>query len=800
MDLLLQAARVLELENSGHDVTEPATRGTYFSQNITESSEQLDGSQAYSDNGISAGEDDVPLHERTSRRAGGIGTREVHNQLEKNRRKQLREFFNHLQQCIPSLENKRVATQSILQGAIKHIKNLKKKDVEQEREIQMLAKRKSELKKKYDFEFNKCSEEQQRTAQVLLSFIRSKMDTVPAEQDGHSSDSTSTASEGPSNEDFSDGEMSVVPHSVRWAMTPGSSDNRKRKMTPQSEPAQGLKVNEPSVGSCRPVVCVNSLVSSSVSSSSVALKHMLEQRKKNQTATGQANTLQQLADQSSSRVSETPVSSSVGVNFAAIATKGPGSLTYSYPIITTHLASAVRPPMSLAGPGMTQSSQLTSQAPVLAVDRVLVSHALPGTTPVMSSQSESTLATMITPVLSSQSEATTMITPVTAGTSTKKNRKTNQQIQSKNDSSCLRQTTAAHNSSLSSHNISLAMARNLNSSSMHLLPDSPLKVTSGSAYLQGVSMVQPQHILIKTPENRRMDSSHVPAQKIAPSKSRLDLSNFGFLDKTVVGDHAVPLTLESTASAIQPSNANMMASKILPTVIPLSLASLMRGLPITAGLPQMVSLASNAFGFTPSTDSQPTTPHTELTHSSVLNSRFHITPNGHYLLTSMPVTSQQSSVSLSTNNARTATLLSAPPSHINKSHSPLASSTSTICPSSAITIPVTLTPTLVPLSLNNGQMSSNPSSVLSSGTPLHIFSSLSQTPMMATSLTNGRSSLIPTVVQLDTSGQVALLQNLIPGQHLQVQNSHHILTQPFVVMATANSNFTSSTSTATTTS
>ncbi|CAL1534679.1 unnamed protein product, partial [Lymnaea stagnalis] len=50
------------------------------------------------------------------------GTREVHNQLEKNRRKQLRECFNHLQQCVPSLENKRVATQSILQGAIKHIK------------------------------------------------------------------------------------------------------------------------------------------------------------------------------------------------------------------------------------------------------------------------------------------------------------------------------------------------------------------------------------------------------------------------------------------------------------------------------------------------------------------------------------------------------------------------------------------------------------------------------------------------------------------------------------------------------
>lgn len=58
----------------------------------------------------------------------------------------------------------------------------------------MLAKRKSELKKKYDLELNKCTEEQQRMAHMFLSVFRSKVDTVPVEQDGHSSDSTSTAS------------------------------------------------------------------------------------------------------------------------------------------------------------------------------------------------------------------------------------------------------------------------------------------------------------------------------------------------------------------------------------------------------------------------------------------------------------------------------------------------------------------------------------------------------------------------------------------------------------------------------
>ncbi|BFZ05385.1 hypothetical protein BsWGS_08424 [Bradybaena similaris] len=794
MDLLLQAARVLELENSDQGADpKSSARGTYIPQNTKSKpagNDRLDGSQTYSDNGISAGEDDIPLFERTSRRVGGIGTREVHNQLEKNRRKQLREFFNHLQQCVPSLENKRVATQSILQGAIKHIKNLKKKDVEQEREIQMLAKKKSELKKKYDLELNKCTEDQQRMAHMFLSVFRSKVDTVPVEQDGHSSDSTSTASEGPSNDDLSDGEMGPVQPSLRLALSPGSSDGRKRKLLPQIDLGQGIKVSDASTGNLRTGVCTSSLVSSSVSSSSVALKHMLEQRKKNQTATGQANTSKQ-STETTSRSPMTPTSSSPGINISTIAAKGSGSLTYSYPIITTHLVSAVKPPVSLASPHNVQSSQLTSQSSLSAVDRVLFSQTLPCASPVLSSQSEATVGTM---------------TPVITGPGARKNRKANQS-KTKDDVASFQQTVTALNSSLSSHSVNFITAGTINSSPVHILPDSPLKVTPGPAYLQAVSMIHPQPVIIRTPENRKQATSPIAAQKVATSKSRLDLSNFSHLDKSLVG-HTGSVTLAST---VQPLNVNMTPSKILPTVIPFSLASIMRGLPVNSGLPQMVTLASSAVGFSSSINSQPTTSHTELASSSILNSKLQITPNANYVLTAMPVTTQQNQLSLSSNSTRIATLLSAPSSHINKSNvtsnnsimkpnSPSNSTTTTICPSSPITIPVTLTSTLVPLSLNSGQMATNPSSVLSSGTPLHIFTSLSQTPMMATSLTNGQSSLIPTVVQLEASGQVALLQNLIPGQHLHVQNSHHILTQPFVVMATANSNFNASTSAATTTS
>lgn len=48
--------------------------GAYVPQNTKSKpvgNDRLDGSQTYSDNGISAGEDDIHLFERTSRRVGG---------------------------------------------------------------------------------------------------------------------------------------------------------------------------------------------------------------------------------------------------------------------------------------------------------------------------------------------------------------------------------------------------------------------------------------------------------------------------------------------------------------------------------------------------------------------------------------------------------------------------------------------------------------------------------------------------------------------------------------------------------
>ncbi|CAL1534680.1 unnamed protein product, partial [Lymnaea stagnalis] len=107
-----------------------------------------------------------------------------------------------------------------------YFKNLKKKDVEQEREIHMLANKKCELKKKYDCELNKCSEEQQRLADVFLKIMKSEADDC--EDNGHVSDSTTTASEGP---ELSDDERKPMNSFALASKVEGS---RKRKLGPRA--------------------------------------------------------------------------------------------------------------------------------------------------------------------------------------------------------------------------------------------------------------------------------------------------------------------------------------------------------------------------------------------------------------------------------------------------------------------------------------------------------------------------------------------------------------------------------------
>ncbi|XP_022108885.1 mucin-5B-like [Acanthaster planci] len=72
------------------------------------------------------------------------GTREVHNKLEKNRRAQLKECFDNLRDQIPNLDNKKLkpSNLSILQGALRYLQALKRKERELEYETERLARQK----------------------------------------------------------------------------------------------------------------------------------------------------------------------------------------------------------------------------------------------------------------------------------------------------------------------------------------------------------------------------------------------------------------------------------------------------------------------------------------------------------------------------------------------------------------------------------------------------------------------------------------------------------------------------------
>nr|KAG5690633.1 hypothetical protein BaRGS_018103 [Batillaria attramentaria] len=78
------------------------------------------------------------------------GTREVHNKLEKNRRAHLKECFDVLKKQIPQLEEKKTSNLGILRGSLKLIQTLKRKERENELELQRLAQEKSRLRHRFE--------------------------------------------------------------------------------------------------------------------------------------------------------------------------------------------------------------------------------------------------------------------------------------------------------------------------------------------------------------------------------------------------------------------------------------------------------------------------------------------------------------------------------------------------------------------------------------------------------------------------------------------------------------------------
>nr|XP_009931323.1 PREDICTED: max-binding protein MNT [Opisthocomus hoazin] len=140
---------------------------------------------------LAPAEDTKPNEQK--KRPGGVGTREVHNKLEKNRRAHLKECFETLKRNIPNVDDKKTSNLSILRSALRYIQTLKRKEKEYEHEMERLAREKIATQQRLAELKNELSQWMD-----ILEIDRIIRQTVQPEDDQAS---TSTASEGEDNMD-----------------------------------------------------------------------------------------------------------------------------------------------------------------------------------------------------------------------------------------------------------------------------------------------------------------------------------------------------------------------------------------------------------------------------------------------------------------------------------------------------------------------------------------------------------------------------------------------------------------------
>ncbi|XP_044285758.1 max-binding protein MNT [Varanus komodoensis] len=140
---------------------------------------------------LAPSEDPKPSEQK--KRPGGVGTREVHNKLEKNRRAHLKECFETLKRNIPNVDDKKTSNLSVLRSALRYIQTLKRKEKEYEHEMERLAREKIATQQRLVELKNELSQWMD-----ILEIDRIIRQTVQPEDDQAS---TSTASEGEDNMD-----------------------------------------------------------------------------------------------------------------------------------------------------------------------------------------------------------------------------------------------------------------------------------------------------------------------------------------------------------------------------------------------------------------------------------------------------------------------------------------------------------------------------------------------------------------------------------------------------------------------
>ncbi|XP_013379431.1 max-binding protein MNT [Lingula anatina] len=140
LETLLEAAEYLEWRSNTNARENESSKEFHQYAKSPNSQPNADnsGGSDYGENSIHSPSEDG----KEKRRAGGAGTREVHNKLEKNRRAHLKECFETLKGQLPNIDEKKTSNLSILRSALRYIQTLKRKEKAHEQEMQRLAKEK----------------------------------------------------------------------------------------------------------------------------------------------------------------------------------------------------------------------------------------------------------------------------------------------------------------------------------------------------------------------------------------------------------------------------------------------------------------------------------------------------------------------------------------------------------------------------------------------------------------------------------------------------------------------------------
>lgn len=267
LETLLQAAKYVEYHSEAKARgEEPHDYDTYMRLVSTAGQPSIVDDHDYNDveadnlfksnnNNVSGGSGDSDAKER--RRAGGAGTREVHNKLEKNRRAHLKECFDTLRRQLPNMDDKKTSNLSILRGALRYAQTLKRKEREYENELERLAQEKIKLQRKLARTKKQYCSHLEQSAATFDDHNRPEQHEVD-----NDTNSTSTASECGPPSDIEDETTAINNSSPRFTESTTTDSTAAHQDMPTERPSPYIPQFT------QMVVCSPATVASSTTSTS----------------------------------------------------------------------------------------------------------------------------------------------------------------------------------------------------------------------------------------------------------------------------------------------------------------------------------------------------------------------------------------------------------------------------------------------------------------------------------------------------------------------------------------------------